>query len=51
MPRSRLARHYAAAGIAGFVAGATTGEGVLLDAREQDLRARRARAGLPIVVG
>ncbi|MGM2885469.1 dihydrodipicolinate synthase family protein, partial [Bacillus cereus group sp. BC64] len=33
---ARLARHYAATGLAGFVAGATTGEGVLLDAREQD---------------
>lgn len=33
---ARLARRYAAAGIAGFVAGATTGEGALLDAREQD---------------
>lgn len=51
---ARLARHYAAAGIAGFVAGATTGEGVLLDAREQDAvfaTLRDAAPGLPIVVG
>ncbi|AFQ46944.1 4-hydroxy-tetrahydrodipicolinate synthase [Burkholderia cepacia] len=51
---ARLARHYAAAGIAGFVAGATTGEGVLLDAREQDAvfaTLRDAVPDLPIVVG
>ncbi|MCA8090502.1 4-hydroxy-tetrahydrodipicolinate synthase [Burkholderia anthina] len=51
---ARLARHYAAAGIAGFVAGATTGEGVLLDAREQDAvfaTLRDAVPGRPIVVG
>ncbi|MBE0631595.1 MAG: 4-hydroxy-tetrahydrodipicolinate synthase, partial [Burkholderia vietnamiensis] len=51
---ARLARHYAAAGITGFVAGATTGEGVLLDAREQDAvfaTLRDAAPGMPIVVG
>ncbi|MBR7899392.1 4-hydroxy-tetrahydrodipicolinate synthase [Burkholderia multivorans] len=51
---ARLARHYAAAGIAGFVAGATTGEGVLLDAREQDAvfaTLRDAVPDRPIVVG
>ncbi|MFP3710457.1 dihydrodipicolinate synthase family protein, partial [Paraburkholderia sp. SIMBA_009] len=51
---ARLARHYAAAGIAGFVAGATTGEGVLLDAREQDAvfaTLRDAVPDLPVVVG
>ncbi|KVT73412.1 4-hydroxy-tetrahydrodipicolinate synthase [Burkholderia ubonensis] len=51
---ARLARRCAAAGIAGFVAGATTGEGALLDAREQDAvfaTLRDAAPGLPIVVG
>ncbi|PCE31425.1 4-hydroxy-tetrahydrodipicolinate synthase [Burkholderia ubonensis] len=51
---ARLARRYAAAGIAGFVAGATTGEGALLDAREQDAvfaTLRDAVPGLPIIVG
>ncbi|WGS41679.1 4-hydroxy-tetrahydrodipicolinate synthase [Burkholderia sp. JSH-S8] len=51
---ARLARRYAATGIAGFVAGATTGEGALLDAREQDAvfaTLRDAAPGHPIVVG
>ncbi|TCW81397.1 4-hydroxy-tetrahydrodipicolinate synthase [Burkholderia sp. SRS-46] len=51
---ARLTRRYAATGIAGFVAGATTGEGALLDAREQDAvfaTVRDAAPGLPIVVG
>ncbi len=51
---ARLARRYAATGIAGFVAGATTGEGALLDAREQDAvfaTLRDAAPDHPIVVG
>ncbi|MBN3819314.1 4-hydroxy-tetrahydrodipicolinate synthase, partial [Paraburkholderia sp. Se-20369] len=47
---ARLTRRYAATGIAGFVAGATTGEGALLDAREQDAvfaTVRDAAPGLP----
>ncbi|GBH25849.1 dihydrodipicolinate synthase family protein [Burkholderia vietnamiensis] len=51
---ARPARHYAAAGLAGFVAGATTGEGVLPDAREQDAvfaTLRDAAPGMPIGVG
>ncbi|KVN36191.1 4-hydroxy-tetrahydrodipicolinate synthase [Burkholderia pyrrocinia] len=51
---ARLARRYAATGIAGFVAGATTGEGALLDACEQDAvfaTLRDAAPDHPIVVG
>ena len=51
---ARLARHSCGRGHRGFVAGATTGEGVLLDAREQDAvfaTLRDAAPGLPIVVG
>jgi 4-hydroxy-tetrahydrodipicolinate synthase len=51
---ARLARHYADAGIAGFVAGATTGEGALLDAEEVHAihaTLRDAAPGLPVVLG
>ncbi|WP_323119680.1 4-hydroxy-tetrahydrodipicolinate synthase [Burkholderia alba] len=51
---ARLARHYAAEGIAGFIAGATTGEGALLDAAEQEAvyaTLRGAAPGRPIVLG
>ncbi|AOI47342.1 4-hydroxy-tetrahydrodipicolinate synthase [Burkholderia oklahomensis C6786] len=51
---ARLARHYAAEGIAGFVAGATTGEGALLRASEQEAifaTLRDATPNLPIVLG
>ncbi|MCX9156303.1 4-hydroxy-tetrahydrodipicolinate synthase [Niveibacterium sp. 24ML] len=50
----RLAQHLAGQGIAGFVAGATTGEGVLLRAGEQEAvfaSLRRAAPALPIVLG
>ncbi len=51
---ARLAAHYTAAGIAGFVACATTGEGALLDADEQAAvfaTLRAAAPGTPIVLG
>lgn len=51
---ARLAQHLAAQGIAGFVAGATTGEGALLRAGEQEVvlaTLRRAAPALPVVVG
>ncbi|AOJ11459.1 4-hydroxy-tetrahydrodipicolinate synthase [Burkholderia mayonis] len=51
---ARLARHYAAERIAGFVAGATTGEGALLHAGEQEAifaTLRDAAPNLPIVLG
>ncbi|KVK83799.1 4-hydroxy-tetrahydrodipicolinate synthase [Burkholderia sp. MSMB1498] len=51
---ARLARHYAGEGIAGFVAGATTGEGALLNAGEQEAifaTLRDAAPTLPIVLG
>ncbi|WP_246796125.1 4-hydroxy-tetrahydrodipicolinate synthase [Burkholderia perseverans] len=51
---ARLARHYAAAGIGGFVACATTGEGALLDADEQAAvfgTLRAAAPGMPVVLG
>lgn len=51
---ARLARHYADEGIAGFVAGATTGEGALLDAGEQEAifaTLRDAAPTHPIVLG
>lgn len=51
---ARLARHYAQAGIAGFIAGATTGEGALLDPHEQDAvfaTLRDAVPDHPIVLG
>lgn len=51
---ARLARHYGQAGIAGFVACATTGEGALLDADEQAAVFATLRAAVPaapIVLG
>ncbi len=51
---ARLARHYARAGIAGFVAGATSGEGALLTLAEQEalfVTLRRAVPDLPVVLG
>ncbi|WP_179401070.1 4-hydroxy-tetrahydrodipicolinate synthase [Burkholderia guangdongensis] len=51
---ARLARHYADAGIAGFVSGATTGEGALLDPHEQEAVYTTLRAAVPdrpIVIG
>jgi 4-hydroxy-tetrahydrodipicolinate synthase len=51
---ARLARHLAAHGIAGLVAGATTGEGALLEPGEQEAvfaTLRAATPALPIVLG
>lgn len=51
---ARLARHLASHGIAGLVAGATTGEGALLRQGEQEAifaTLRQALPGLPIVLG
>ncbi|ABA50425.1 4-hydroxy-tetrahydrodipicolinate synthase [Burkholderia pseudomallei] len=51
---ARLARHYSDEGIAGFVAGATTGEGALLNAGEQEAifaTLRDAAPARPIVLG
>lgn len=51
---TRLARHLAAAGISGFVAGATTGEGALLSMDEQAAvfdTLRDAAPHLPVVLG
>jgi len=51
---ARLAQHYVEAGIAGFVACATTGEGALLDDAEQAAvfaTLRAAAPGVPIVLG
>lgn len=51
---ARLARHVAMEGIAGFVAGATTGEGALLSAHEQEAifaTLRDAVPDRPIVLG
>jgi 4-hydroxy-tetrahydrodipicolinate synthase len=44
---ARLARRYADAGIAGFVAGATTGEGALLDPHEQEAVYATLRDAVP----
>jgi len=51
---ARLARHLEANGIAGLVVGATTGEGALLRAEEQEAMfatLREAVPGLPLVLG
>lgn len=51
---ANLVRHLAAHGIAGVVAGATTGEGALLEPGEQEAifaTLRDAVPGLPVVVG
>lgn len=51
---ARLARHLAAHGVAGLVAGATTGEGALLAPGEQEAlfaTLRSAVPGLPLVLG
>lgn len=51
---TRLARHLASQGIAGLVVGATTGEGALLQAGEQELlfaTLHEAVPGLPLVLG
>ena len=51
---ARLAQHFAQQGITGLVAGATTGEGALLKAGEQEAifwTLRQAVAHMPIVLG
>ena len=51
---ARLARHLASQGIAGLVAGATTGEGALLHPGEQEAifaTLREAVPGVPLVLG
>ena len=51
---ARLARHLVAQGIAGLVAGATTGEGALLRPGEQEAifaALREAVPGVPLVLG
>jgi len=51
---TRLARHLQAGGVAGLILGATTGEGALLEAGEQEAMFATLRAavpGMPLVLG